>query len=250
MGSFVVDEDGAITAPDGGPASFQVPEGYNPNLLEDALLTVEAPGSDGDAPGPRLLSASFTGNDQTGYATLTLNGPDAFGSAFDTVNLSGTIRLLTPSTLESDDEEMGIWFVDGVGFPSLALPDLPVTDDNVGWIYEAWLFDSTDGQPHYTSLGQFRKPGLKDLNGAGPNAGPEDVSLSAPGEDFVTGETRILNDGSYGVLVSLQPETPRMESPFHSLLVLHQIPEGTTAFSAVGLSIAPGQPVVSVEVDR
>lgn len=250
MGKFTVDADGTVRGIGGGAPSFVVPSGYNPGLLADAILTVENPGDDDDVPSGRFLAGTFTGTESLGEAILTMGGFDAFGAAFDSTNLSGTYRLMTPSTAATDDENEGLWFVDLIGRASLGLRNHPINTENEGWTYESWLVRDVGGNLEYISLGTFDKADSLDANGAGPNAGPDPVPFEAPGEDFVQGTVRVLNDGTYNVLISLQPKELSMVRPFRPLLMGPPIPNGHDPIDAVQMTIAPGLPAVEITVDR
>lgn len=250
MGTFVVDAVGALAAIDGGVPSFVVPEGYNPALLIDAILTVEPPDDTDDEPHGRLLAGTFAGTASLGVATLTLSGPDAFGRAFDSVNLEGEYQLFTPSTASNADNAQGIWFLGLLNDAGLGLRPHPINLDNEPWTYESWLISRRGGGDVYISLGPFDTPAAKDANGAGPNAGPDAVGIDVPGEDFVAGTVRTLNDGTYGVLVSLQPKGPNVGRPFLPLMRADTIPPGLPPFEIAPLRTVIGAPAVEISVER
>lgn len=250
MGTFTVAPDGTLRGIDGGSVAFAVPEGYNPNLLIDAILTVEPPGDTDDDPEGRLLAGTFTGTASLGVAALTLGGFDAFGRAFDSVNLTGSARLVTPSTSAFDDEVQGIWFLNDFTGPGLGLRPHPINLDNEPWTYQSWLTHTTGGTTEYISLGTFDDPAALDANGAGPNAGPDPVSYMVPGEDFVTGTPRTLNDGTYGLLVTLQPLGLNISRPYYKLLELASIPLGFAADTEMALQATTVKPTVEIEVRR
>lgn len=250
FGTFVVDEDGTVRGLDGGSPSFAIPAGYNPSLLSDALLTVEAPDDNDDEPSMRFLSGNFSGTSEQGVAVLGTDGDDAFGNAFDTLNLSGIYRLISLTTTTTDDDAQGIWFVDLIGLPTLKLPDMPTSRENPDWIYESWLVHTVAGTTEYISLGQFGKADSLDQDGAGPNAGSDPLLLSAPGEDFVQGDVRVLNDGTYDVIVALQPTGISLTHPFYALLGGPPIPKDLDPFETQPMTIAPGLPAIEITVNR
>lgn len=246
MGTFLVDDEGVVTGRDGGAATFSVPEGYNSNLLIDAILTVEPVGGSGGDPGGRLLSGEFGGNSSQGIATLKISGSDAFNAGFDSVHLEGSCQLFTPTTFTASDDVQGIWFLDATLQPSLTLRSQPVNLDNPGWTYESWLVRQSGEGPEYISLGTFNNVSALDSDGAGPGAGSDPLEYSAPGQDFVTGNVRTLNDGTYGVLVSLQPEALNLQRPFQSLLELPLIE--TSAQRNVPMELERALQEMSVEI--
>lgn len=252
MGTFTVDAEGNPVSLSGGPAEFAIPEGYNANLLIDAILTLEPQSGSLGEPGPRLLAGAFQGSSSQANAALTLSGQDAFGRGLDTINLQGTVRLATPSTESSDDEAQGIWFIDAVDASSLALRAHPINLENTGWIYQAWLVKNGTGARQYVSLGMFDDPAEQDATGPGPNAGTNPVSWTAPGEDFVQGNVLTLNDGTWGVVVSLQPRDLLLDFPFFPLLSAGTIPDGfgTLSTDLLTLERFTEQPVIEIIVER
>ena len=249
MGKFVIDGDGTMKGLDGGAASFTIPAGFNPGLLLDALVTVESPADVDDDPSDRYLAGVFTGNEREGFASLRMSGDDAFGNAFDTTYLRAVYRLQTPSSVATDDEAQGIWFIDLISRPSIGLRPQPLNLESQGWVYQSWLTQDNGGTVQYISLGTFSDSAALDVNGAGPNGGTEPVSLSTPGEDFVQGTIRTLNDGTYGVIISLQPMELQLHRPFYPLLT-STIPSGLDPAEAEQMVIAHGVPTVEIKVDR
>ena len=249
LGKFVVGEDGTMTGLDGDAPSFVIPTGYNPNLLIDAVLTVES-SRNSEAPTSRFLAGVFTGTEARGTAVLTMKGFDAFGAGFDTANLSGTYQLMTQSTAATDDEAQGIWFINLIGQPSLKLRRHPINTENEGWTYESWLTRDQGGTIEYISLGEFDNPDSLDNNGAGPNGGPDPILIETPGEDFVQGTIRLLNDGTYGILIALQPKELDLDHPFQVLLEDQTIPDTFVPADTRPLNIAQGVPAIEIIVDR
>ena len=248
FGTFVVDEDGTVRGVDGGTPLFTIPAGYNPSLLADAILTVERPGDDDDIPSVRFLSGAFTGTEEQGIAVLTLSGNDAFGRAFDTI--SGAYRLITLSTESTDDDNQGIWFIDLIGLPTLELKAQPVNRENKNWTYESWLIRTVDDEEEYISLGTFNRADTVDANEAGPNAGPDLILRTAPGEDFVQGTTRILDDGTYNVMITLQPIGITLDRPYYPLLKGPAIPKDIAPLSVIQMTDPQLLPAVEITVDR
>ena len=249
IGAFVVDPAGAISSPAGGPIAFSLPEGYNPQLIFDAIITVERPGSIPEDPGARLLAGAVEGSRQQGTADLTVGGADAFGrNFFDDERLEeGRYGLVTPSTTETDDENQGLWFFSGTSAPGLPLDSLSRLSENRGWSYEAWVIDSADRS--YT-LGRFDAADVRDSDGAGSFGGPIANPLQLPGSDFVEGTLLILNDGTFGVTVALQPTSLGLERPFYTLYHLDRIDAGTTTGVAFSLPYTRVEPVVSITFSR
>lgn len=249
LGRFVVNDEGKMRALDGGEPSFAIPDGYLPGLLIDGLLTIESPGDADSLPGARLLGGAFSGTADRGVATLTFAGEDAFGVSFSADSIAGSFRLTTPTSAGGDDDAQGIWFVTPTGSPALTLPNLAVNADSTNWGYVAWLY--TIGQGSYLPLGFFLAPGRRDDTDAGPGAGPFDNPFNAPGEDFVAGTPRILNDGTYGVMLSLQPRNLSLSRPFYTLLTHDTIMQGASTELDFPLgSVRTPRPEIEVVINR
>ena len=260
VGSFKVDGAGAISGLGGGAASFVIPEGYTPNLISDALVTIEMNGAVDTLPGPILLSGDFVGSASLGVDTLTLTGEHAFGDPMEKIFEPDTTHrylLNTPTTADANDYANGIWFVtleQSRFLPSLLLPAQPINQENARWEYESWLVDNrvAPGTPgRYISLGRFDSPALKDQNGAGPGAGPDaSLAYAAPGEDFAAATGRTLTSGAYGVVVSLQPFGLSLDHPFITLMKRDTIPAGLGLFQPDSLDTSVDRPTLEVQLDR
>lgn len=254
IAKFRVDESGNPVGLDGGTVSFTLPSTVNASLLEDALLTVEPISGNDSVPGARFLSGAFTGTAARGVAHMTPNGDDAFNDAFPE-NPSGYAILDAPTTADSSDLGQGIWFVhldNGEVHPGLPLATLPTVDENPDWTYRAWLVHNNgSASAEYIPLGNFLSPDAIDDNGAGPFAGPlPNTIYAAPGEDFVaTDHQRTLNDGTYGVVISLDPSGRNFPAPFLPLLT-GPINLNTTGRLPFTLASAQRDPKIDIVVDR
>jgi hypothetical protein len=252
VGAFKVNESGGITGVDGGAAIFTVPQGMNPNLVNAALVSVEHLGSTSKTPGARMLSGLFNAFSIPKTAQLQLNGPDSFRNTLDTGTISPTSVFLleTPTTADGGDGVMGLWFITGdLVTRGIQLPAQPLYVPNPLWSYEAWLTHMRDDSTiEYISLGRFDDPGHADDSGPGPWAGAQrDSAYDKPGEDFTAvGHERVLNDGSYGVIVALMPDSISMSRPFVTLLQRDVIDPFTGARQAIQLNSVSAFPTVEV----
>jgi hypothetical protein len=253
-GAFRVDASGNITGLDGGPGTFAIPEGINPELIAGAMLSVERTGTVDSVPGARMLSGVFAQAIGSRITQLKLGGAAAFGNTLDTMlkGKQATVLLETPTSREIDDNTQGLWFVkDDLQEKSLPLPVLPLIPTNSLWVYEAWLVqrDST-GDSMYISLGRFNNSAQPDDNGPGPGAGPlPDSAYAVPGEDFVeSGHQRQLNDGTYGVVVALSPTGIPLDRPLVTLLRRDTIDAGVAARISMPLTPAATEPVIDVNL--
>jgi hypothetical protein len=204
-----------------------------------------------------MLSGVFVRAIGSRTTQLKLNGSAAFGSAldfvFDTIRTPRTFLLETPTTREIDDYAQGIWFVTSdLKDSSLPLAPQPLISTNKLWVYEAWLVRrDSGGGSDYISLGRFNDPSEPDDNGPGPGAGPlPDSAFALPGEDFVaTGVQRQLNDGTYGVVVSLSPAGIALDRPLVTLLRRDTIDAGVAARLPMTLAPAATVPVIDVNLN-
>lgn len=250
VGEFVSDEQGRPVASEGGALGFRLPEGYNPQLIFDAIVTVEPAGPIPQEPSARLLAGPVTGNAAEGRADLTVGGADAFGSAFsdEAALKNAKYALLTPSTASSADENQGIWFLSGFSAGGLPVAPLPVSRDNDQWIYEAWVVRLADGERY--RLGRFTDPDTTDSDGAGPFSGSTGAPLELPGSDFVEGTELILNSGEYGAVVALQPKDISLENPFWELFRIDTIGAGVETGVPLLFPYVRTEPVISISFSR
>ncbi len=259
IGRFRVAEDGRVIPLSNSDPGFMIPAAHNPGFFRDAILTVQRVGVIEGTPGPRMLSGVIEWSNGQGFVKLELKGSDAFGPIIgDETKRYGSFVLDTPTTQDSADYARGIWFIgidrDPFGGAitirrGIGMPTLPFVTDNDNWSYEAWLVHHLPGGPEYISLGRFVNPARPDSTGAGSGAGPMvDAIYSAPGEDFIAGGPGGLNDGTYGVLLSLQPRGLGMVRPLISILQRDTIPTTTARLDSVTLVRTPGAPSVEVTI--
>lgn len=258
VGAFRVGADGSLVSPTGGAVTFAIPSGYNPNLVEDAILTIESSATTPSTPGARIAGGVFTGTATVGRCTLTVKSSDAFGVAIQLdSSLLRTYFLDAPTSLPVDDFMQGIWFgaVNGTAVrPGLSLSPQPLSTGNKRWTYEAWLVQRQGASVDaYISLGRFDSIDAPDNNGPGAGAGANpSEAYRIPGEDFVaSGAERSLNDGSYRVVVSLQPTDIPLRRPLLPLLQTREpIPAAATRQQSLPLSVNTTFPVMQVTLNR
>jgi hypothetical protein len=255
-GRFLADESGALMAVGGGPATFAIPPGYNPALIAEALVSVEARNDNDSLPDAIMLSGVFVGSASRGHAILQTSGARAFDSTALALR-GGRFVLEAPTSPESGDALSGLWFVDHQTIgdplaPGLSLPVQPLNHDNDNWTYESWLtVRAPGGGTDYISLGRFRNPASVDENGAGPGAGTNPAgAYRYPGEDFVAPPRRRLNDSTYGVVVSMQPTGVALDAPLVRLLERSQIGVAVTPGEDVVMSPTAKLPIIEVTIER
>lgn len=259
IGAFRVAADGSLVSAAGsGAAAFAIPDGYNPNLIEDAILTVENADATPTTPGSRVIGGVFTGTATVARCTLTVQSNDAFGAI---IQLDSTVLrtyfLDAPTSLPIDDFMQGIWFgaVNGTAVrPGLSLSPQPLNSQNKRWTYESWLVQRQGATvDSYISLGRFDNIDTPDSTGPGAGAGPTPAeAYSIPGEDFVAASAqRTLNDGSYRVVVSLQPTDVPLRRPLLTLLQTSgPIPTTAARYQSLPLSVNTTFPTMQVTVNR
>jgi hypothetical protein len=256
-GRFLVDAAGAIRGVDGGPAAFAIPQGYNPSLVGEAIVSVEPRVDDDTIPDAPMLSGRVFGTATRGHATLEVST----AKTFDTTALlerSGAFVLEAPTSSAAEDTLSGIWLLrhqfnpasGEPNTPGINLPSMPLNHDNDNWIYEAWLTTRTASGIEYLTLGRFRNPASSDATGPGPAAGPNIANAYRyPGEDFVAPHRR-LDDSTYGVVVSMQPESIPLSAPLIRLLERPTIGGGIASGETVNMSPAAKLPLIEVTIDR
>jgi hypothetical protein len=256
-GRFRVDAAGALVGVDGGPAAFAIPSGYNPSLIAEAMVSVEPRDDDDTIPDAVMLSGDFYGTATRGHAILMTTGR----RAFDSVALSlrgGRFVLEAPTSPRPEDALSGIWFIlhqpnqttgDTIS-PGLSLTAHPLNHDNDNWTYESWLTARNGDRVEYISLGRFRSPASADDNGPGPGAGSAAAAAYPfPGEDFVSPTPRRLNDTTYGVVVSMQPQGIALSAPLVRLLERPSIP-ADAGRDPIVLSQTARLPIIEVTIVR
>ncbi|RPJ48260.1 MAG: hypothetical protein EHM19_02205 [Candidatus Latescibacterota bacterium] len=174
------------------------PIGCGPLAADGIRISVETDGGPAEPSGSFLLAGSI----EDGEAALTTQDPLAFGHAYQESDLRFVLE--TPSTASTGDYRRGLWFFEATGGETTAtLASIPEAPD--GWRYQAWVQRVLAPLDTF-SVGGFTNPSAPDDDGAGPFAGPDGPLPNVPGQDFVTGTALDLDNGTYGVLVSIEPE--------------------------------------------
>lgn len=194
-GRFTVNSNGQLSQTDFALTSAQA------ERASTFVLTIEP--AVGDVPEPsnqHLMAGDF--NSLRTSAPLSISHSAAFGSDFSSA--AGKFFLATPTTLATDDNDLGIWFIDpssGTAQAGLTLPTLPA-----GWAYEGWVV--VNGVPK--STGRFTSPTGADSDGAGSFAGPL-AGPAFPGQDFITPPSHL--PGGMAV-ISIEPQPDNSTAPF------------------------------------
>ncbi len=177
---------------------------------EDAtqfVLTIEPVGDADNIPSnAKILTGDFSGT----AAQLSFQPVVA-----DLSTTSGQFFLATPTDnangVDNDNDEFGVWFMDGANAPGLVLPDLAS-----GWKYEGWVkFDNIT-----LSTGTFSKVDVTDDGNFFKGSGGEVPGF--PGEDFLvipsqiplTGITMPASVASKKVIITVEPYQDNDPAPF------------------------------------
>jgi hypothetical protein len=253
IGRFIVDASGSMRAINGGPATFEIPQGYNPSLFRSALLTVEPAGATDAIPSAILLAGDFERGAERRAVDLELVDPRAFGELFDPADSTsparrqGSFMLETPTTVEVADWMRGIWFALVFSDPrdtvraGLNLPAQPSNPRNPDWRYAAWLTNGAQAM----LLGYFDSPNNPDDNGPGPYAGSGEA-YPFPGEDLVMHPDVADLRGAYGVVISLEPRSFALPAPLLPVLVADTIPDTLQRRESVTMRAPVELPVVTL----
>ncbi len=217
FGEFTVMPDGSLRNWNTGNVLFAVPEGRDPQLLKDIVVTIQsghhhtlAKASE-DEPGPVIMGGAFYGTESHAYADLSMSYADAFKSNFSLVTGRATIVCPTSPL----DTNSGVWFVEPGPPYSAGIRNLPALPS--GWRYQGWVMrpDIVTGIFTYWSTGRFSRADSADFDGAGPNSGLA-PPLNFPGQDFVQGSTVFTNlrSGEYSFMVTIEPVPDNSHDPF------------------------------------
>lgn len=195
---------------DTGTVNLSLPVTSEISEADTILLTVEPRYFFFDIPSDSTMLA---GDLIDGVASLELTHTDAIATDF--TDASGTFRLATPTSLETDDFDQGLWWFDTFGderVQSLFLPELPP-----GWMYEGWVI----GGPEPLSLGKFPDPARFDFDLAGI-AADEEPAPAYPGQDFI--EPPELLRGRTA-MVTIEPQPDYALAPFGIEILFDQVIE-------------------------
>ncbi len=216
---FSVVDDAPIGL-DGEPASatdqsraLAGSSGFTITLEDDTTLSAPA--------GPALVAGTLSDLS----AILTVENGGALG--VDLTGAAGSMLLDAPTTTDPHDCERGIWFTDGAGAPSLALPTL-----SSGWRYESWVIDRTSDMVY--STGRFAGATGMDSDGAGSTSGDEQAGYNFPGQDFAVEAGGIppldLDNGLFGVSITVEPDPDNSPDPFSFTILGRNVATGTVEF--------------------
>jgi hypothetical protein len=222
-GRFNVTSQGGLVAEGGGTLTLNFSGDTNRlHLASHSLVTLEKD-NDG-APSPyRIISGPLTISGDKITGDLKMSGAEALGNLGITLGAAGppyaSEYILNSPTTNNANCLQGLWFCDtaGVSHFNQGNPGgagaLTITG---GWVYQAWLINNqTQG---LLSIGRFTNFTGPDGDGAGPCAGTG-PSFSKPGQDWINAAScppgvSNLNNGTYGVFITMEPATNDDAAPF------------------------------------
>ena len=218
-GTFTVNDMGQLSQ-----SSFTVDQADLDNAAAFVLSIEPVPDTDPAPSAIKLLGGDFSGS----TASVSVNHGAALGSAFSSA--SGKYLLATPTTIATDDETSGVWFIDnssGSAMAGLNLPGLPS-----GWVYEGWAV--IDGSP--LSTGTFTMVGTADNSApfSGTEQGP-----AYPGEDFVqnapAGLTFPTDLTGKNIVISIEPSPDNSAAPFQLKPLVKETPAGAMPMQVIDM---------------
>ncbi len=226
----IVDVTGAVQSSTTSTTSdFSYAE--NGNKISAFVLTIEPNGDSDPAPSNvHYVGGNFSAS--TRAVTAVTSDVSAIGADF--TGASGSYILATP-TNGAATHNQGIWFL-SAGQPSLDIPDLT----NTGWAYEGWVVGS--GGP--VSTGIFFTASGVDSDGPGAGAGVM-AAPSFPGQDFIS-PARILNDGTYTTVISIEPYPDTDPAPFTVKILNDMIDLNEATETSVNLTNFSNEEAVTV----
>ena len=235
IGRFNVDSAGHLLGMDGTPFTPRFAKVRNPQYMADAIMTIEAEGDSDDIPGPAFIGGIVSGDPRVASASLSTEYEDAIG---DNISVAqGNFLLATPTSSDTADSSSGIWLMKSLAPLASGFVDLPPL--GARWRYEGWVRSCCLGTPEHReylnfSTGKFGSATGFDSDSAGARKGPTGPGYPFPGQDFTGVKRMILNNGSYEVMITIEPEPDNSSYPFETLTLF--APERIPA------TVSPGVP--------
>lgn len=177
----------------------------------------------------KILAGDFSGSS----ASVNSNGIVGNFS-----NATGTYILATPTDMDDNNEESGVWFLDNSSGSAVAGLELPMLTD--GWKYEGWAV--INGTP--ISTGTFLDPAMADENaitsifkgdaGNGPSYPGEDYLQNAP-----AGMTFPTDLRGATIVISVEPSPDNSPAPFTLKPLAHMVPQDAMVHTAIDMGVGP-----------
>jgi len=202
----VIDATGQIVDTTGNPIILKLKyRPYNFNSAKYSLITIDPPDYiDSIPPQVKLLGGDVSVINDTLTTTLNTQNSHAIGEIINNFeNSNVNFMLFTPTDSSLTNWFNGIWFCNTDSTSSIF--GLNVIPDSIPWIYQAWIYNTTDNS--FIKIGYFKNPYATDDDGAGPYAFPKQA-YNKPGQDWVTNLPLPINDLRnyyYRLLITIEP---------------------------------------------
>lgn len=237
MGKFNIAPTLQVVDLSGAPVNFKF--NFTPDMTKavDAIITIEPkPDNDTLPNGPVIMGGIKTIVSNVYVFNFSTQYSNAFGTiASQFLTDSAKFILASPTAgIPSSLYTRGVWFTtDSTGNnPGISCASIP---DSLGWIYHAYVVDSRDTVNGIYDIGRFQNPGGGDdfnscysIGGASwikpgqdwlqancPGAGLHDIDGTAPYS---------LNNGSYNLLITIEPKSRTATTPFFLRMFYGNIP--------------------------
>jgi hypothetical protein len=221
------------------------------NELKRLFVTVE--GKQESTPSPAIILSTDTGQEDL---KRVLKWP--FRDRYAQLQ-GGTMLLASPTDLEPNNGETGIWFTKRIKainpqeqpLPNELEPGLVLALPPAGWVYQGWVLYRRNPDL-WLPTGAFTAVNQADLTQvfSGSQKG-----FAFPGEDFLRNAPldvifpfNLPSSGEVEVIVALEPENILSQAPF---LRLYRalIPKGAPLHNNLDLpSLTPAEPEMSLEL--
>ncbi len=217
-------------------ARAPLPDGLNSDAIARAALSYQPQSDEGVAHsiGMMLSVGDFVSGGRTISTPLSWDSSAIIDKELR--EPEGSFRLLAATAEGGESLPEGVWFYDP------AVPETPSL--NLGaalpheFVYEAWVFQSATTTLYPSqlySLGRFSSAEGPDSDGAGPYSVPGIFPPQFPGQDFVQDVVLTLNDGSWTVMVTIEPKDDPEPAVPSSLRILQ---DTISVIDGVSLPIA------------
>jgi hypothetical protein len=207
---------------------FPIPRDLATGAIARAVITYQ---SSGDAGGPHpmgewLAIGDFVAPGGTISSLLSWDSPEVFDK--DLTALAGSVRMRTETDPDGPLLPNGLWFYEPADSEPGSVPAASLELGEAllqGYVYESWVFQRALNNlmpQQLFSLGRYLQANGADSDGAGPYATLGAPFAPFPGQDFVVDEPREFDDGSWTVMVTIEPLTDPMPRVPSSLRVLER----------------------------
>ncbi len=239
MGKFNIATTGQAVDLSGSPIKFKFDFSPDMSKAVDAIITIEPyPDNDTVPNGPVFMGGGKALVNTVYEFDFTMNFWGGLGQIADQFRTDNAQFILaSPSAgYPSAQFTRGVWFTpDSTGTnPGITCASLP---DSLKWTYHAYLIDTRDTVNGIYNIGKFQDPNAAD--GLGSCFGNGNA-WNKPGQDWIQSNCPgggvhdidgtfpySLNNGNYKLLVTLEPKSRTLKTPFFFRVFYGPIPAGT-----------------------